>query len=372
MKTNLASLELHYLLKELKLLIGSRIDNIYNPEKKELMIQLYVTSKGKKILRIIAGKVMYLTEKKEEYGEPTHFCLFLRKHLKSARLREINQLESERIVEFVFENKEGKKKLIVELFARGNILLVDDKILVAAEYHKFRDRTIRANVKYEYPKMPYNFFKLKLGDLKELFNSSKKESLVKCLATELGFGGQYSEEVCMLAEIDKKKKPALLEEKEISSVLDGINDIIHRKIKHLIVYDGNEVKDIVPFELGAYRNNNKKEVQSYNQALNDYFTTLVIKKSPREKQVDKIMRIIEKQKEKIVELKQSEKENREKAEIIYHHYQLINEILTEIRKASAKYSWQEIQKKLKGHKIIQSLDPKEKKISIQTKNIKIQ
>ena len=371
MKSNLASLELNYSIKELQFLIDSKIDNIYQPDKKELILQFYVPNKGKKILRILAGKELYLTETKQEYGEPINFCLFLRKHLNNARLRKINQLMPERILEFIFEKKEGKKKLIIEMFAKGNIILTDDKwdILSAAEYHKFRDRTIRAHIKYEHPKLKYNLFNLELNDLINLLKESKKDSIVKCLAVELGFGGAYSEEICLLSNIDKKEKPFDLKEDEIKKLLASIKKLTNKKIKPTAYYADGDIKNIVPFELKIYENLDKKEFKTYNEALNFYFSREKAKESKEQekykKELNKIKEIIEKQEARLNELGKSEKECRKKAEIIYNNYQLINEILAEIKKATKKYSWKDITEKLKGHKIIKEINAKERKIILE-------
>jgi len=253
MKKDLSSLEIHFMLKELKLLIDQKIDKIYHPNKKELLLQFHVTGKGKHILRIIAGKYLFLTETKEESGEPSGFCMFLRKHLDNSRLRSINQLGSERIVEFIFEKKEGKETLIIEFFGNGNIILTDNKyqILSAVEYHKWKDREIKPKVKYQYPKRPINIFDLKLKDLKETIKNSNKESIVKTLAIDFGFGGLYSEEICLLTKIDKNKKPEKITDNEIKKLSDSISNLLKNKIKAQTIYKEDELIDAVPFDLEA-------------------------------------------------------------------------------------------------------------------------
>ena len=67
----------------------------------------------------------------------------------------------------------------------------------------------------------------------------------------------------------------------------------------------------------------------------------------------------------IKETEISAEEESKKAELIYNNYQLVNEILSEIKKARDKYSWSEIKEKLKGHKIIKEVDAKEKKIVVE-------
>jgi len=368
MKPNLTSLELHYLVNELQFLVDSKVDNIYNPEKEELILQLHIPGKGKQILRIISGKLIYIASAKEPAKEPSGFCMFLRKHLDNSRLRSIKQLEPERIVEFVFE-KEQKKKLIVELFGKGNIILCDkdDIILSALIYHKWKDREIRAKLKYSYPKMEYDFFNLKLNDLKELFPKSNK-NLVKCLATELGLGGKYSEEVCLLGNVDKNIKPSELNEKEIKNIFKSINKLINNKVKPLIIYQNNEVKDIIPFELEIYKDLKKKELKKYNEAFNYYFLGEFKEEKPKTKheiEIEKLKRRTNQQEQTIKGLMDKEIKERKKADLLYENYELINNVLMELKKALKKYDWKEIEKRLKGHKLIKAVNSKDKTIEIE-------
>ena len=105
MKTQLSSLEINYLIKELKVLVNGRVDKIFQVDKKEFYIQFHIPSIGKKILRI-TDKLMYLTEDKPEIETLPGFCAYLRKQLDNSRLKEINQKESERIIEIIFDELE--------------------------------------------------------------------------------------------------------------------------------------------------------------------------------------------------------------------------------------------------------------------------
>ena len=367
MKTQLTSLEVNYLIKELKVLVHSRIDKIFQTGKKEFYFQFYVSGVGKKILRI-TDKLAYLTAKKPAISEPPGFCMFLRKQMDNSRLKSLEQKESERIIEFLFETKTSTRKLIVELFGGGNLLILDenDVILSAAHYEKYKDRDVLAKSPYKYPKMQYNIFDLKLKELKELFKKTEKENLVKCLAVGLGLGGVYSEEVCLLANIKKSIKPSEISNKEIDEILSVIKKLINKKINSSIVYD-KEAVDVTPFSLEFYKELKAKKFESFNEALEYYFINEfkeVKKKSSYELKLEKLERIIGEQKMMIKEMEKGEKENRAKAEMIYNNYTLVKEILDEIKKAKEKYSWEEIKEKLKGHKIIKEINLKEKKVVV--------
>ena len=159
MKKEIAALELKSIISELDFLIDSKVDKIYHPEKKELIINFYVSGKGKQIMRFVVPGFMYLTDYKQDYPErPSGFCTFLRKNLDNTRLKQINQLGFERIVEFVFESKQERFRLIFELFSKGNIVLCKDdyKIIRPLEVQIWSKRAVKPGQIYDYPKRdPY-------------------------------------------------------------------------------------------------------------------------------------------------------------------------------------------------------------------------
>lgn len=372
MKTQLSSLEIHYLVKELQILIDSKIDKIYHSSKTELILNFHSAKSGKQSLYINTPQTIYLTTYSPESKNPSEFCMFLRKHLNNTRLRKIQQLESERIIELTLESKETKYELIIEMFAKGNIILNKNSIILSAiNYQKFKDRTIRPNIEYIYPKKEFNFLNLKLKDIKELLKKSDKESLVKCLAMDLGLGGVYAEEACYLAKLDKNLKSSELNRKKAEDLLKAINQLINKKSNPQILYKQDEVKDIIPIKLEFYKDLKQKEFKTYNEALNYYFSEehekqkLLAKNQIHLEKIKKIEDIVKKQKQKIKQLEEQGKDYKRKAELIYEKYQLINEILEELKKARKKYSLNEIKTKLKNHKIIKDLNEKEKSILIE-------
>jgi len=373
MKKNLAALELSYVVKELDVLIDAKLDKIYHPNKKTLLLQFHITGQGKKILRISVPDYIYFTDYKEKSPEtPSGFCMVLRKNLEQSRLRAVKQLGSERIIELLFEKKE-KHKLFIELFSPGNIILCKegDIIISALETKKWKDRTIRGGIAYVFPKREINFFDLKKAELKELLKNTEKDSIVTCLAINLGFGGVYAEEICLLAKIDKKINPKKINENNLNSLLKAIKSLCSRKINPCSVYDKKNVVDIVPFSLELYKNFEKKDFKSYNEALDNYFTKQVKEEKVDEselrykKELEKLNKIIDGQKKQIERMQTSIKVNNQRAEVIYTNYKLIEDIITELKNARQKYSWKEIKKKLKGHKIIKEIDEKEGKIILE-------
>ncbi len=367
MKKQLSSIDFHFILKELEILKGSRIGKIYQPEKFAIILSLFKSNAGKKILKINVGQSLYIDEK-EDYEEILGFGMALRKHIDGYFLLDISQIEPERILKFSFKSKDAEKYLYIEFFGKGNAILCDENntIINSLEHHEFKDRTIKPKLKYKYPAMKYNLFDLDKNQLEELFKNSKKDTIITCLAVELGLGGVYSEEICLLSNTDKNINPENIGDDKIIAVLNAVLKVLNKKIEAGVIFENNDPADAVPFDLEFYQKYGKKKFQSFSEALGFFYSHFrEIKETAFDRKLKELSRIIEEQKQAVESLKEEEKEFREKGEMIYHNYSMIKEILEELNKASKKYSWKEIKEKLKGHRIIKELNEKDRKIVVE-------
>jgi len=311
---------------------------------------------------------LFLTETKSESQQPSQFCLYLRKYLVNSKLKSIKQLEFERIVQLDFQAKDQIYSLVLELFSTGNIIfLKDNRILIAAEHQKWKQRTIAPKQTYSYPKKEYNFLELKEKDFKILLQKTNKENLVKALAIELGLGGVFAEEACLLSKTNKNKKPKQITKQEICLLMKTFKDLTTKKINPQIVYKNKEIEDIIPFKLESYKDLKQESFKTYNKILDFYFSkqTRLLQKQKFKLQLEKIQNIITKQKKDTIDLEKSIQENHKKAELIYENYNLIKDIVEQINKATKKYTWREIKEKLKDHKIIKEINPKDKTIVLE-------
>ncbi len=360
MKKELSSLDLKYLVKEFSILKNAKVNKLYQ-YRNELLLDLHVPSKGKFLLKVFLSNLIYITKNKRDYFSPSGFCMFLRKSLTNSRLRNIQQIESERILDLEFE-KEKKFHLIIELFSKGNIILCrsDYKILGCLSVQKWSNREIKKGNKYIYPERKYNIFKIKEKELNELIEKSNKDSIVKALAVDLGIGGVYAEELCLLAKINKKKKE--LNDKEIKKLYEKLKKLTNKKPEPGI-YENN---DMVPFKLEQFKKLKFEKFKTFNEAINEkYGKKEDIATTKHDLKIDKVLRILEEQKNKIKELEKKAKENTRKGELIYEKYQLVDSIIKELLEIRKKHSWKEIKEKLKGHKLIKEINEKENKVTIQ-------
>lgn len=374
MQKELSSLDLHYLIDEFQVLIGAKIEQIYQIGKEELFFQFHVPSKGKHLLRVQLGKLIYFATSKTGIPEkPPGFCVYLRKRLKNARLREIKQVGFERVIEILLETKDQKYKLIIESFSTGNIILCDESntILSPLERQEWKDRSIRSKEIYKLPAREHKILEINQQDLKSILIKSDKESLVKSLAIEFSLGGTYAEEVCALSKVDKNLKPNQLSDKEIEDIFKAITIILNADASPQIIFKDDAPKDITPIQLTIYKDFKSLPADSFNSALDSILTKKAeneeLKHTEKKGQtkLNKIEKMIKEQQYRIDGLEVSADENQKKGEMIYENYPLADQILKTISEKRKELSWKEIKEALKNHKIIKSIDEKTGDITVE-------
>ncbi len=360
----LTAVDLHFLVKELQAAVNSKIDKIYQLDN-SFIFSLHSASLGRSYLKALLPYVVFLTGYKGNVPErPSEFCIFLRKHLVNARIREIRQYKGERVLELFLETKENRLKLIIELFSNGNLILCDseNKIKSALITKKWKDRTIRGNIAYSYPEKRYSFKEIAKEELYKLLSEPKRESIVKALAIDLGLGGPYAEELCFRSGVDKSKKKA--DKKDADALFDKLREMLSEQIK------ANKAENrIYPIELKTQKP--EKLYNSFNSALDEELSEAIATGQKNEKlkswqkKISSIKKILEKQEADIEKFKREHDEAKRKGELIFENYAAIKEILDELNKAMKKYSLKDIKEKLKGHKTIKELNEKEKAIVIE-------
>jgi predicted ribosome quality control (RQC) complex YloA/Tae2 family protein len=115
-------------------LTGGKIEKIYQPEADEIIINVHAGRDNHKLYissNSSHARLHLITETTSNPLNPMGFCMLLRKHLQGGRITDIQQKDSERIVEIFVDtiNELGfsvNKKLIVEIMGKhSNIIVVD-------------------------------------------------------------------------------------------------------------------------------------------------------------------------------------------------------------------------------------------------------
>ncbi|MAF34589.1 hypothetical protein CMO91_01960 [Candidatus Woesearchaeota archaeon] len=329
----LNAIEVGQLAKELHPYIGAYVDNVYQYERQHMLFQL---RKGKKAYLHILPHVGWLSTDKEEAPEKVGgFCTQLRKLLNNRRIEGIEQVGSERILKISFRDA----ALYIELYGKGNILLVEDSIKAAQFSIAFEDRKIGVGEKYTPPEREnlYEIKEIKLGG----------EPVSKTLA-QLGLGKRYAEEVCRRADVSPH-------------ALQADPEAIIKSLRGVLEEDKPEVKDglLTLFSVGG------EKYKTMSEAIHAIMQPL-LKKPDVEPEAEKFKKKMEKavsmQEKRVEELQKEEAEYQRKAEVLYEHYQKVDALLKEVQKYYKGPNWADFVKNAKP--LLKEVDEKNKEILI--------
>ncbi len=372
-KPELPSLEVAAVVKELQVLVGSKIDQIYEAEDNEYIIQCHPRGKEKILLKIKPSAYLYITSKKPETATPKTFCMQLRKHIAGGIITAVNQIDAQRIVEITL-GKTEQQKLTVELFSKGNLILSDDKnaIIGLLERQSWQSRELRPRATYQLPPLDTNIFEIEKGGVEEKLAKTEKEKIVTALAIELGIGGLYAEEACFRAAIDKNTSPKKLTKQQREELWKALQSILKElNIPQGCIYEGGIVAPIV-----LQTQKLKEKIQRFSEAL-DKVLSITKEEREKERQEEKfrqkivgLQRIEAEQQQKLHECETKIEEKTKRAEWIYEHYNEVKQLLELVEKTRASGGWQAVAEMLKKMKKIKSIDLKEKKITVEINNSK--
>ena len=209
------------------LLTGARVDKSFQPTKDIVVMRFHVAGTGRIDLVMECGKRIHTSKYPLENPiNPPVFPMLLRKRIKGANVVSITQHNFDRIIEIKVK-KDKYYTIVVELFDKGNIILLDEdnNIILPLKRKRFSDRDISSKKEYQFPEeRGIDPISISETELKELFASSDKD-LVRTLAMN-NLGSLYAEEIIKRAnefeEIDKHTPSADLSESQIANLNKAI------------------------------------------------------------------------------------------------------------------------------------------------------
>ncbi|KKG17380.1 ribosome rescue protein RqcH [Methanosarcina mazei] len=401
MKQDMSSADVAAVVAELsagpRSIIDAKIGKIYQPASEEIRINLYVFHQGRDNLVIEAGKRLHMTKHiRPSPTLPQAFPMLLRKYLMGGRIVSVEQHDFDRIVKIGIERAGVRSTLIVELFARGNVLIVDseNKIILPMNPVTLKDRRLRSGEIYELPEAQLSPIEAKVSDLMDAFSKSTAD-IVRTIATRFNLGGVLAEEACARAGINKSRpaKEATVEDAEkLREALQDLFSPLFRardaartegepeggaeiedrpgaetgplipglRPQHIKqeINGKMETFDVVPFDLNRYSEYEKEYFDSFNTALDEFFGKKALEQVAEVKEAEKkektlgvFERRLMQQEESLAKFEKEIEKNNALAETVYANYQIIEELFSVLNGARAKgYSWDEIRSILKQAK----------------------
>jgi len=309
MELRLSSFEIRALVEE----TAAQIEKAHLDKVQQLGPELFrfsfSTKTGKKELLIEIGKRFNLTDYSLKAPEKASaVSMLFRKHLENKRLESIEQHEFDRVIVLDFSDY----KIVLEFFSHGNMVLIDskNKIILTFRKEEWKDRKLAKGETYRFPKGGLNPHRLSLSEFKKIFT---EKDAVRSLAKSLSFGGDYAEEICLLAKIDKNKEPSDDEKEALYTAMKGV---LASKTEPVMQDDR-----LFPFPLSKF--DVQKSYKSMSNAVDEFYLT----KKEESRKLKKLRKRLDEQTKAIAKFEKEAEENRLKADAIYKHYSKIEQLL---------------------------------------------
>jgi len=290
---------------------------IYQIGEREFLFKIY---KGETRPLYVNLRGWMFFEDKETPLEPSVFVMFLRKRFSGRRIKNVYQLNFDRIV--IFETQDGYS-LILELFGDGNIIIVKDGIIERAYLEReWRHRSIRRGIEYTPPPQALNPLE-ESERLCEEVNSSKYD-VVRTLARKFNLG-RYAEEVCIRALVDKNAKG--IDEEECGRLKKAMLDLF--EFTGGYIYEGF----FSPIKMKMF-GEPVEEYDTFNEALKRYLKAEGEVESP---EVLRVKRKIEEIERSIEEFRREEDRSKRIGDLIYAHFQEVENLLERAKMGEVEY-----------------------------------
>ncbi|WP_455367911.1 ribosome rescue protein RqcH [[Eubacterium] cellulosolvens] len=302
-KSIMTSFDIHSVVDELApQIIEKNIDNIYQLKDKLFSLKL---TPGNLHLLIEPEKRIHLTKYQLTFpSEPPQFCRELRKHLRRAKITGISQYRFERVVVLDIKTRTSVYQLIAEIFRRGNLILVNSsqQIVTAQYYASMKDRRIGRGEAYKpiYASgvEPQH---LAISDIQKI--QDEETNVFKGLHKLLPFPPNYIKEVLHRTGLNETTKFSQIDEQKSEELFNAIRRLYDEHhstiIKPRIVLDSDgKPIDVIPTFIHIYEKYHQQEFQTFNEALDEYFSSLYLENiqkestSPQKSKIEEIERII--------------------------------------------------------------------------------
>ncbi|WP_304091864.1 ribosome rescue protein RqcH [Methanobrevibacter gottschalkii] len=347
------------------LLSGARVDKSFQPTNDIVIMRFHVPGTGRVDLVMQCGSRIHTTQYPlENPTTPPSFPMLLRKRIKGAHVESITQHNFDRVIK-IRVKKDKYYTIIVELFDKGNIILLDDEnnIIQPLKRKQLSERDISSKREYVFPKeRGINPIEVTKEELSELFKNADSDA-VRTLAMN-GLGSLYAEEIIQRAnntvEIDKNTPTSQLSDEQIAEIHNSMQELFDNlkdgSIKPQIVKKDSK-EDVVPLDLIKYDDFEKTFYNDFNEACDEFYSKKVnstiknVKEAAWNKKVKKFEKRLNLQQETLDNFEKTIKESKHKGEVIYSNYPTIENIINVVNNAwSNDYSFKEIGKILKKAK----------------------
>lgn len=357
-KQGMSSLDIHVTIGELREeLVSGILKNVYLVGKKIHLLKIR-TSYGSRLLLIEPGVRLHITDFQRQIPErPDNKVLAIRRLVRNLRIEDICQHHSDRLVVLELGGKTSAT-IIIELFGKGNIVVLDDsqRVVYSLWYKKMRDRDLLPGKPFTFPpplgEKP--LFDVTIDDLLHFKRDTDNNvQLGKGLALKFGGGGELVNEVIARSKLEPTDFVKDLTEKSFETLVTNVS-ILRAELSSPtpnILENANETPiSIHPISFLSQEGHPKK-YDSFNKALDAYFSPMesqnIYALEEEHSQLMRLRKTLKKQERRLQELRKEELKYRKIGDSTHLVAHQLEELQTTILTARRNgISWNQIKEKI--------------------------
>ncbi|MEM3369519.1 MAG: NFACT family protein [Candidatus Micrarchaeia archaeon] len=346
----LTNIDIFFITKEMERELvqnHARLDQFYDLD--EIAIFRFKTKEGKKELVFSPPRYIFLRDSEKTEIEPSPFASSVKNLLLNRIIKNIRQLNNDRIVELEFENG----SIILECTKKGNVILVSEGKIKNTKFKiEEKERMLEIGKEYLTPRSEKKEVKKE-----QIVQTLKKpelqnEKFVVAITRNFSFPAFYLNKIFDSEGWDPKKKVAELSNTEIERVASRIEEfntnLINMKVKPIVKDKEVFLADDKLME----KNKDWKETSLFKE-LAEVYTFEIISKKEKEKgkKMKQLLDRLRHQEERMKALEIQIKEEKERGEWILTHSYEIMQLINEYKRIKGGKNKEELEKFLKENNL---------------------
>jgi len=301
----IASADLFVVSQELKSLKGLHINNFYDLGAGSFRIDF----EHNRSVYIKLMQTVNETKLREHAGAATPFAIAVRKRIIGMVLKDVLQHGLDRTLVMELEGSD-KLSLILEMFAKGNLIVVgsDQKIKLVYAKREFKDRVLAVNASYSFaPSESIGIEQFNKEGIERVFDSvatgSEDVKLIQALSKLINLGPLYLDNAIRLAGLDPNAPASTIKdnEAELSQQLLKVKDFMLSPSPVVYLLDGKVVDyAIMPISKYAEKGYAASQFSTLSELLDFVYADARasnVQQAETGKELEELDKSIEKQKE---------------------------------------------------------------------------
>jgi predicted ribosome quality control (RQC) complex YloA/Tae2 family protein len=183
------------------------------------------------------------------------------------------------------------------------------------------------------------------------------------LATSANIGGQYAEEVCLRAGVDKSRKAKTLTDAEMNDLFRSIGEILNAittSPSPRLLYDGDLAVDVSPIELRLHSALRSEPKPTLSEALDLFVRSVRVeeKKEEKDEELERLLRQMEQMTQNVTRQREESERLADRANSLYVNYQQATDMLARLKEIASMGDWEAIRSAMSNMPGVVSTEPK--------------